>query len=496
MIEVGENILFYLPAVPLGTSLLAFGLRSRRMVEVVHFAGSSIVALLSLLLAQYVLSGQTLLALNGMLYADSLTAVLVLIIGVVGFLDGFYSIGYMRYNLAHGEVDERGVCSYYGFYHILLLTMILSALSNNIALMWVAVEATTLGSAFLVGFCKYKTSAEAAWKYVLICSVGLAFALYGTILTYSNAFAMVQDAHRAMLWTELAGMARGLDPQVMKLAFVFILIGFGAKVGLVPMHTWLPDTYSESPSPVSALLSGVLMKCALFAILRYYTITLQAVGKEFPQTLLLIFGLLSVGVSAFFILVQPDVKRKLAYSSVEHVGIIATGLGAGGPLGVLAAIFHAINHSITKSLLFCTVGNVALKYGSRDSQKIRGMFKVAPVTAFLFTTGLLAVAGSPPFNIFASEFMTLMAGLQAGHFWPMILFLIFLVIVFVAFFILIGEAALGFPPEDLPRGDAGWLTLLPLGILLVLMAGLGVHLPAPLNQLLQSAVSVVLGGEI
>lgn len=491
---VGERILFYLPAVPLGTALLAFVVRSRRMVEVVHFAGSSIMAFLSLLLVQDVLNGQRLFALDGMLYADSLTALLVLIIGVGGFLDGFYSLGYLRYDLAQGEVDERGVCSYYGFYHLLLLTMVLSAITNNIAMMWVAVEATTLGSAFLVGFYKHKTSAEAAWKYVLICSVGLAFALYGTILTYSGAFAVLQEAHRAMLWTEIVKIAQSLDPQVMKLAFVFILIGFGTKVGLVPLHTWLPDTYSEAPSPVSALLSGVLMKCALFAIVRYYTIALPAIGKEFPQTLLLIFGLLSVGVAAFFILVQNDIKRKLAYSSVEHVGIIATGLGVGGPLGILAAFFHAVNHSLTKSLLFCTVGNVTLKYGTRDIQKIRGMFKVAPMTAFMFAMGLLAVVGSPPFNIFLSELMTVMAGLQGGYFWPMLLFLILLVIVFVALLILISETVLGSPPEGLRRGELNWLTLLPLGMLFVLMAGLGIYVPAPLHQLLQSAVSVVLGG--
>ncbi|MBE3573370.1 MAG: hydrogenase 4 subunit F, partial [Moorella humiferrea] len=492
---MGENILFYLPAVPLGTALLAFGIRSRRMVEVVHFAGISIVALLSLLLVQHVLKGQRLLALGEMLYADSLTAVLVLIIGILGFLVGFYSIGYMRYDLAHGEVDERSVCAYYGFYHIFMFTMVLSAISNNIAIMWAAVEATTLGSAFLVGFYKHKTSAEGAWKYVLICSVGLAFALYGTILTYSNAFAMVHDAHRAMLWTELVGMAPGLDPQVMKLAFVFILIGFGTKAGLFPMHTWLPDAHSEAPSPASALLSGVLLKCALFAIVRYYAITLQVVGSEFPQTLLLIFGLLSVGVSAFFILVQHDIKRKLAYHSVEHIGIIATGLGAGGPLGIFAALLHAINHSITKSLLFCTAGNITIKYGTRDAERIRGMLKVAPFTAFIFTVGLLALAGSPPFNIFVSEFMTLMAGLQGGHLWPMILFLVSLVIVFAALLILISKTVFGSPPEGLPRGDANWLTLLPFGVLFLLMAGLGVYIPAPLNELLKNAVSVVLGGK-
>ncbi|AOQ25171.1 NAD(P)H-quinone oxidoreductase subunit 2 [Moorella thermoacetica] len=490
---MGENILFYLPAVPLGIAVLAFGIRSRRIVELLHLAGITIVAFLSLLLVRSVLRGQTLFALNQMLYADSLTAILVLIIGVLGFLDGFYSIGYLRHDLEHGEADERSVCSYYGFFHIFLFTMLLSAISNNIAIMWAAVEATTLGSAFLVGFYKHKTSAEGAWKYVLICSVGLAFALYGTILTYSDAFTILQDAHRAMLWTEIAGMAHSLDPQVMKLAFVFILLGFGTKAGLFPMHTWLPDAHSEAPSPASAMLSGVLLKCALFAIIRYYAIALQVLGRSFPQTLLLIFGLLSVCVAAFFILVQNDIKRKLAYSSVEHIGIITTGLGVGGALGIFAALLHAINHSITKSLLFCASGNVVIKYGTRDSQKIRGLLKVAPFTGLMFMAGLLTVAGSPPLNIFVSEFMTLTAGLKGGYLWPMILLLIALVIVFAALVILISGSVFGSPPEGLSRGEVGWLTLLPFGILFLLMAGLGIYIPAPLNQLLQSAVNVVLG---
>ncbi|MDI3257104.1 MAG: hydrogenase 4 subunit F [Kyrpidia sp.] len=492
---MGENILYALPAVPLGTALLAFGIRSRRVAEVVHLAGISILALLSLILVRDVLGGQRPFVLDGMFFADELTAILLLLIGVVGFLNGFYSIGYMRHDLAHGEVKERNISFYYGFYHLFLFTMVLSAISNNVAILWAAVEATTLGSAFLVGFYHHKTSAEGAWKYVLLCSIGLAFALYGTILTYSNAFSMVQDAHKAMLWTELVNMAPHLDPQMMKLAFVFILIGFGTKAGLFPMHTWLPDAHSEAPSPASALLSGVLLKCAFFAIIRYYAIALQAVGKGFPQTLLLIFGLLTVGVAAFFILVQNDIKRKLAYSSVEHIGIMATGLGAGGALGVFAALLHTINHSVTKSLLFCTAGNITMKYGTRDAQKIRGMGKVIPFTAFMFTAGLVTVAGSPPFNVFVSEFMTLTAVLRSGHVWPMIFLLLFLVIVFVALILLISETVLGSPPEDLPRGEVNWLTLLPFGILFLFMAGLGIYLPAPLNQLLQGAVSVVLGGK-
>jgi hydrogenase-4 component F len=494
MIAVGEYILLCLPAIPLGAALLAFGLKSRRVVEVVHFFGISALALLALVLVKYVLSGQRLFALNGMLYADSLTAVLVLLIGVVGFLNGFYSLGYMRQELSHGEVKEKDISAYYGFYHVFLLTMIISAISNNIAIMWAAVEATTLGSVFLVGFYKHKTSAESAWKYVLICSVGLGFALYGTILTYSNAFAMVHDAHKAMQWTELVRMAPNLDPHLMKLAFAFVLIGFGTKAGLVPMHTWLPDAHSEAPSPASALLSGVLLKCALFAVVRYYAITLHAVGNVFPQTMLLTFGLLTVGVAVFFILVQNDIKRKLAYSSVEHVGIIATGLGVGGPLGIFAALLHTINHSITKSLLFCTAGNVTMKYGTRDANKIRGMLKLMPFTALMFAAGLLTAAGSPPFNIFVTEFMTITAGLRNGYIWQMILFMILLVVAFVALVVLVSETVLGPRPADVSRGDGNWLTLLPFGILFVFMAGLGIYLPDPLNQLLHGAIGVVLGG--
>lgn len=494
MIDVGEHIVYSLPAVPLGTTLLAFMIRSRRAVEAAHVAGMSVLALLSLLVVQSVLGGQRLFALDGMLYADELSAILLLLIGIVGLLNGLYSIGYMRHELAHGEATERSVALYYGFYHLFLFTMVLSAISNNLAILWVAVEATTLGSAFLVGFYKRKTSAEGAWKYVLICSVGLAFALYGTVLMYANAFATVQDAHRAMLWTELVKMAPQLDPQMVKLAFLFALIGFGTKAGLFPMHTWLPDAHSEAPSPASALLSGVLLKCALFAIVRHYAIALQAVGQTFPRTLLLIFGLLTVAVAAFFILVQHDIKRKLAYSSVEHVGIITTGLGVGGTFGLYAAFLHTLNHSIAKSLLFCTAGNITMKYGTRDARQIRGMRKAMPVTGFLFAAGLLAAAGSPPFNIFISELLTLMAGLRSGLLWPSLFFLLFLVVAFVALVILVSETVLGSPPEDLPRGDVHWSTLLPIGILFVFMAGLGVYLPDSLNQLLRGAVGVVLGG--
>jgi hydrogenase-4 component F len=419
---VPENLLIWLLAIPLMISLLAFGTRvlrslvpgarastlrvERGALEALHLAGIFLLLVLSLSLARAVLEQGSITSAGAWLYADQLTAVFTLIIGVMGFLNGLYSIGYLRHDLEQGSIDINGLGAYYGFFHFFLLTMLFTILTNNIVLMWVGIEATTLSSAFLVGLYGHRLSLEAAWKYVLICSVGVAFALYGTVLVYANAFHVLHQAGNAVLWTEIARNAGALDPMIMKLAFVFILIGFGTKAGLFPMHTWLPDAHSEAPSPVSAMLSGVLLNCALFAIIRYYIIISQPVGTAFPRTLLLIFGALSVAVAAFSIFAQRDLKRLFAYSSIENIGLIAIGLGFGGPLGVLAALLQVINHSVAKSLLFCTSGNVLIKYGTRDLGLIRGMSKLAPWSAFLLGSGVLAISGVPPFNIFISELLT------------------------------------------------------------------------------------------
>ncbi|HHW41741.1 MAG TPA: hydrogenase 4 subunit F [Syntrophomonadaceae bacterium] len=493
------NILIWLLTVPLAVSLLAFGARvaaawSRRILEGLHLAGITLLLVLSLVTVKSVLTTGNLSAIGAWFYADHLAAVFVLVIGVMGFLNGLYSIGYMRSELARGEVTTGTLSTYYGFFHLFLFTMVFTVLSNNIVLMWAGIEATTLGSAFLVGIYGHRFSLEAAWKYVLICSVGVAFALYGTILVYSNSFQLLHHAGRAILWTEIIKGAGMLDPLVMKLAFVFILIGFGTKAGLFPMHAWLPDAHSEAPSPVSSLLSGVLLNCALFAIIRYYMVAGQSLGTGFPRVLFLVFGVLSVAWAAFLIFIQHDLKRLLAYSSIENIGLITVSLGIGGPPGVLAALLHIINHSVAKSLLFCTSGNVLIKYGTRDLHTIKGMFRIAPFSAFLLGSGALAIAGCPPFNIFISELLTVSAGLQRGYLWLMVACLLLLVIVFTAFLRLIGEAIFGSPPGNVARGDVNWQTILPVFLLFVLMLGLGIYIPAPLYQLLKGAVSIVNAG--
>ncbi|MEY0461965.1 proton-conducting transporter membrane subunit, partial [Providencia rettgeri] len=256
-------------------------------------------------------------------HVDSLGALFLAILGIIGFLTGLYSIGYMNHEVDEGEISVRTLCNYYGFFHLFLFTMLLAITSNNLILMWAAIEATTLSSAFLVGIYGQRSSLEAAWKYIIICSVGVAFGLFGTILVYANAASFMPDPDQAIFWTEVLKYTHQLDPTLMHLAFVFILIGFGTKTGLFPMHAWLPDAHSEAPSPVSALLSAVLLNCALLIIIRYYIIIDAAIGTEFTRNLLLIFGFLSVAIAAFFILIQRNMKRLLAYSSVENMGLIA-----------------------------------------------------------------------------------------------------------------------------------------------------------------------------
>lgn len=483
---------------PLLVAVLILAAPSRlvptRIFELLHVASIASVLVVAVMTAMDVLAGNRPSAFDGWLYVDALGAIFLMVIGVVGLLTGLYSLGYIRHDLAAGHLDRAKVKVYYGFFNLFLFTMLLSATANNIIMMWVAIEATTLGSAFLVGIYGQKSSLEAAWKYVIICTVGVAFGLYGTVLAYANGSEVLADPHGAVLWTVLAAHAADLDPVLMKLSFVFVLIGFGTKAGLFPMHAWLPDAHSEAPSPVSGLLSGVLLKCALFVIIRYYALTMRTVGPEFPQMLLLILGSLSIAVAALLFFVQKDLKRKLAYSSVEHVGLIALGLGLGGPLGIGAALLHVINHSLAKALLFCGSGNVLMKFGTRDLGAVKGLLRVAPASGVLLIIGALALAGFPPFNVFVSEFLIFAAGLKAGYFWLMIACALFFTITIAGLIQIIAGSVLGKSPETMPKGDVGLAALAPMAVLAVLVLTMGFAVPDQVSQLVQEATAIVLDG--
>ena len=477
---------------PLATSLLAFAARKRgTLASSIHLLGISLLLILSLTVVAQVVEGGPLSALSNWLSVDALGALFLGLVGVIGFLTGLYSIGYMQSEQHEGEIEPARLSTYYGIFNLFLFTMLLAVTANNIIMMWVAIEATTLGSAFLVGFYGQRTSLEAAWKYIMICSVGVGFGLYGVVLVYSNGASAMGDQGGAIFWTNLFAHASSFDPMLMRLAFAFVLIGFGTKAGLFPMHAWLPDAHSEAPSPVSALLSAVLLNCALLIIIRFYMIVSRAIGPSYPQTLLMVFGVLSVGVAAFFIISQHNMKRLLAYSSMENMGLIALGLGLGGPLGVLAALLHTINHSLGKTLLFCGSGNVLLKYGTTDMRVVKGLLRVLPLSAVLLAAGALALGGVPPFNIFLSEFLIITAGIKVGFGWLMLICLLLLTVVLAGLVRMIAATLFGPEPAEVATGELGALTLAPMFILLALMLVMGIKVPGAVTELLQSASQIV-----
>jgi hydrogenase-4 component F len=498
MIET--TYLSWLLVIPLIFSLVAFAARwlgpaGRTVAEVAHLANVTLVLVLSLLTVGLVLRSGPIFGLANWLHVDALGAVFLLIIGVVGFLVGLYSLGYTRNDLRTGELDSRKFTAYYGLYSLFLFTMLLVVTANNIIMMWVAVEATTLGSAFLVGIYGHRSSLEAAWKYVIICTVGVAFGLYGTVLVYSDAFNAMKIPTSAALWTEIIKNAGSLDPTLIKMAFIFVLVGFGTKAALFPMHAWLPDAHSEAPSPISALLSGVLLNCALLVIFRFAAISDLVLGPSLSRTLFLVFGTVSVAAAALFMYVQRDIKRLLAYSSMENIGLIVLAFGIGGPAGVFGGLLQAINHSLAKSLMFCTSGNILIKYRSRSLDQVKGMLQVIPGSGVLMIAGALALIGSPPFNIFISKFFIIAAGLGAGLGWLMIVCLLLLAVVFATFIRLITSAVFGDKPEGMEKGETNWLTLAPGAALVALILILGLYIPPQLMHLLNEAGSMAWIGD-
>jgi hydrogenase-4 component F len=369
--------------------------------------------------------------------------------------------------------------------------MTVAATSNNIILMWVAIEGTTLSSAFLVGFYGDRPALEAAWKYVVICTVGVGFGLYGTVLVFSNATAAFGDQANAILWTEVVKHASLLDKSLVPIAFAFILVGFGTKGGLFPMHVWLPDAHSQAPSPASALLSGALTADALLIVIRYIIIANGSIGPALPQTLCMIFGILSIAIAGPVIFVERDIKRLLAYCTVENMGIIALGLGVGGPLGITAALLHSLNHGLAKTLMFCGAGNILIKYGTRDLDKVKGLMRLAPATGAILIAGSLALGGAPPFAVFVSEFTTVVAGVQAGYWWLIVIAVLLLAIVLSGFGRLIGGSLLGPAPVGARTGDLGPAILAPLGLMLALVLLMGVYVPKPIRQVIAQATESV-----
>jgi hydrogenase-4 component F len=412
----------------------------------------SSIGYLSVLIASVILLKQALFSVRvisyfGFIYLDALSAFFILVISVVAFSTVFYSVGYIKKDIDKGIISEKKAGFYYTFFNLFCFTMFIVPAMNNLAMLWVAIEMTTLVSAFLVGFYNTKDSVEAAWKYIIICSMGIVFALLGTIL-FSYAFSL-SGCMKSLNWSDMVSCAHLMDKNILKIAFIFILVGYGTKAGLAPMHTWLPDAHSQAVAPISALLSGVLLKCAIYAILRFGIIIIKSVGFAYFAHLMILLGVASLAISSGFILIQKDLKRLLAYSSIEHVGIISIGFGLGAPLAIIGALFHIFNHAVTKSFMFFGAGNIVSAYKNHNMNTIRGVIKALPFTGIMLLLGCFALTGLPPFSIFFSEIMIIIAAFTNGSYWIAALLLLFLGIIFAAFVYHFGKMLFGNLPKEM-----------------------------------------------
>jgi hydrogenase-4 component F len=431
---------------------------------------------------------------NSFFYIDSLNALVLATTVLVGFFVAVYSVGYLN-NEYKLQTDIKKIKLFYSLTSAFIFTMVLVATTQNLGLMWIAIEATTLASVFLVGFSNTKRSLEAAWKYIIICSVGIALAFLGIVFLYFSSHQALQGAEPSLNWSYLFEQARSLDAGILKIAFIFVLVGFGTKAGLVPMHTWLPDAHSEAPSPVSALLSGVLLNNAMYGIIRFLSIVNKSLGSSlYTGRLMIALGILSIGTAALFILAQKDYKRLLAYSSIEHMGIIALSLGIFTPASLFASFFHMFNHSLTKAMLFLSAGNVLQKFKTKDIGSINGLLKSMPLTGSVFLLGTMAIAGLPPFSIFSSEINIALAAFTSGYSIVGSVFILLIALAFVSIAYTLFRMFFGLPSQEQNSNEKNTLGNAVILLLLVTITLTGFYMPLFLKNIFESATRIVTGG--
>jgi hydrogenase-4 component F len=396
----------------------------------------------------------------------------------------------MRSEAEHGRVKPQHLRLYHSMYQLFIAAMLLALTSNNMGMIWVAMEAATLSTVLLVTLYRTPASLEAGWKYFILCSVGIAQALFGTILLYFAAEKVLGGSGMtALLWTNLNEVKGQLEPAVLTLAFVFLLVGYGTKVGLAPLHNWLPDAHAEGPTPISAVLSGLLLNVAIYAVVRCKVLVEGSLQSALPSRMLMAFGLLSVVLASLFLWRQRDVKRLFAYSSIEHMGIIAFAFGMGGPVANFAALLHMTVHSLTKSAIFFSVGHAAQKVGTQTIDEIRGLVTVSPRLGWGLMMGSLAILGMPPFGVFASEFLILTTAMRQEP-WSTPILLLALGIAFAAIFRRVQPMVFGeTTAKRLPHSPA----LLPVFTHLALVLLLGVFIPPYLADWYRAAADLIAG---
>ena len=421
------------------------------------------------------------------LLIDDLNIVFIVLNCFVGFTTSVFSASYIAHELESGKLTPVYLRFYHAMYQMMMFGMNLAFVSNNIGLMWVAVELATLTTVLMVGIYRTPAALEAAWKYFILGSVGIALALFGTILVYMAAQPLLGDGTDAMVWTVLLANVEGFDPALLNVAFIFLLLGYGTKVGLAPLHAWLPDAHAEGPTPISAVLSGLLLNVALYALLRFKMLIAASPVALDPGPLLVTMGLVSLIFAAFMLYRRRDIKRLFAYSSIEHMGIIVFAFGMGGPLANFAGLLHMVMHSLTKSAIFYAVGHISQIKGTQRIADIRGLTTTHPWLGWGLVLGVVAIAGLPPLGIFMSEFLVVSSTFARQ---PLLAIpLVFgLIVAFGALLMRLTGVAFGEPTGSTAPARASYV---PMYAHLALVLVAGIYLPAPLVSWFQNVAGLL-----
>ena len=470
----------------LTSAVLALVGHHRRAAEI-NAAGSLLTLIAAVLLTARVIGEGPMQLFDEQFFVDPLNVFLILLTAFVGFTTALFSRPYMRIEHDHGRLSANRLRLYHSMFQMFMCTMLIALSTNNLGILWVAMEAATLTTVLLVALYRTPASLEAAWKYFILCGVGIAQALFGTILIYFAAERVLGHEGGALLWTHLDAVKTQLEPTVLSLAFVFLIVGYGTKTGLVPLHNWLPDAHAEGPTPVSAVLSGLLLNVALYAIIRCKILVDGALETRFAGNMMMGFGLLTVVVAAFYLSRQKDVKRLFGYSSIEHMGLITFAFGMGGPVANFAGLLHMTVHSLTKSAIFFAVGHASQMAGTQIIDDIKGLIKQSPTIGWGLMIGSLAILGMPPFGVFTSEFMLLTTAIK--HYpWAAPVLLIALGVAFATMFHKVQGMVFGEPTvQPLSHNPA----LLPVFTHLGLVLMLGLWIPPYLAEWYRLAARLI-----
>lgn len=472
---------------PFATALLLALFGHRRGAAEINSAGSLLTLLAAALLTIRVINDGPMVLYDEQFFVDPLNVFLIALTALVGFTTSLFSRPYMRVEHDHDRLSVNRLRLYHSMFQMFMCTMLVALSTNNLGILWVAMEMATLTTVLLVALYRTPASLEAAWKYFILCGVGIAQALFGTILIYFAAERILGHESGALLWTHLDAVKSQLEPTVLSLAFVFLFVGYGTKTGLVPLHNWLPDAHAEGPTPVSAVLSGLLLNVALYAIIRCKVLVDGALGTHFAGNLMIAFGLLTVVVPAFYLARQKDVKRLFGYSSIEHMGLITFAFGMGGPVASFAGLLHMTVHSLTKSAIFFAVGHAAQMAGTQIIDDIKGLIKQSPTIGWGLMLGSLAILGMPPFGVFTSEFMILTTAIK--HYpWATPILLTALGVAFAAMFQKVQSMVFG---EPTVRPLAHNPALLPVFVHLGLVLMLGLWIPPYLADWYRQAAKLI-----